>query len=201
MGFSPAYNASLWQVSRQLRPARFHTWLAGIEAFLAAGFAWAYLARSLPFFPQGGLGGYFPTLLMLLAVVPGGLVAYSIFRYNFLDLRVQRNLIYSLVAIFALLIYLNFIRRLSENFEERPSLPAAVTEGVMSFILVVLFEPVKKGINRVLVRAFASEFERVQKLSAEIQDFAKRSGELEALKGFVEAKAPGAMGLERATLW
>jgi len=196
-----AFNARLWQVSRHLRPARFHAWLAGIEAFLAAGFAWAYLARSLPFFPQGGLGGYFPTLLMLLAVVPGGLVAYSIFRYNFLDLRVQRNLIYSLVAIFALLIYLNFVRRLSGFLEQRDILPSAVTEGVMIFILVVFLEPVKKRINRALEKVFASEFARVQKLSAEIQDFAKRSGEIEALKGFVEEKVKTEMGLERVTLW
>src|SRR5205823_2774895 len=126
-----AINGRLWQVSRHLRPAGLHAWLAGTEAFLAAGFAWTYLTRPLPFFPQGGLGGYFPTLLMFLAVVPGGLVAYAIFRYNFLDLRVQRNLIYSLVAIFAPLIYLNFIRRLSGFLEQRDILPSAVTEGVM----------------------------------------------------------------------
>ena len=193
-----ALNLRLCQVAGDPRLVRFHGGLAALLALLGVGLAWTYLAHPLP---SVGLGGYSVAFLMLVAVAPGGLVGYSIFRYNFLDLRVQRNLIYSLIAIFALLIYLNFIRRLSENLEERHILPAAVTEGVMIFILVVLFEPVKKGINRVLVRAFASEFERVQKLSAEIQDFAKRSGELEALKGFVEAKAPGAMGLERATLW
>ena len=198
LGVAAAINVRLWQVSRHLRPARFHAWLAGIEAFLAAGFAWTYLARSLPSFPQGGLGGYFPTLLMLLAVAPGGLVGYSIFRYNFFDLRVQRNLIYSLVAIFALLIYLNFIRRVSEFLEH--ILPSVVTEGVMIFILVVFLEPVKKRINRALERVFASEFERVQKLSAEIQDFAKRSGELDALRQFVEERLPADMGLERVKL-
>ena len=201
LGVAAAINARLWHASRHLRPAGLHAWLAGIEAFLTAGFAWTYLAPSLPFFPQGGLGGYFPTLLMLLAVVPGAIVGYSIFRYNFLDLRVQRNLIYSLLAIFALLIYLNFIRRLSGFLEQREILPSAVTEGVMIFILVVLLEPVKKRINRALEKVFASEFERVQKLSAEIQDFAKRSGEIEALKSFVEQKVKTEMGLDRVTLW
>jgi signal transduction histidine kinase len=196
-----ALNLRLCLVSGHAPLVRFHGGLAGIEAFLAAGFAWTYLARPLPLFPPGGLGGYFPTLLMLVAVVPGGLVGYAAFRYSFLDLRVQRNLIYSLVAIFALLIYLNFIRRLSGFLEERGILPSAVTEGVMIFILVVLLEPVKKWIDGVLRRAFASEFERVQKLSAEIQDYAKRSGELEALERFVEERVPVEMGLERVKLW
>ncbi len=189
-------NIRLLQVSED-RLKRFHGWLAGIEALLAAGFAWTYLLRPLPL---PGLGGAFVTFLMAVAVLPGALVAYSIFRYNFLDIKVQRNLIYTLVAIFALLIYLNFIRRLSGFLEERGILPSAVTEGLMIFLLVILLEPIRKWINGVLERAFASEFGRVQKVSAEIQDFANRSGDLEALKHFVEEKVSAEMGLERVKL-
>jgi len=90
---------------------------------------------------MGGLGGYFPTGLMLAGILPSGLMGYSIFRYNFLDLRVQRNVIYSVVAIFGFLIYLNFMRRLSGWLEVHDVLPSAITEGVMIFILVVLVEP------------------------------------------------------------
>jgi len=190
-------NLGSWKVAEDRRLTRFHRSLAGVEALLAVGFAWTYLARPLPL---AGLGGAFTAFLMGVAVVPGVLVGYSIFRFNFLDLRVQRNLIYSLVAIFALLLYLNFIRRLSGFLEERGILPSAVTEGVMIFLLVILLEPVRKWIDGVLERAFASEFGRVQKLSAEIQDFAKQSGDLEALKRYVEEKVPAGLGLERVSL-
>jgi signal transduction histidine kinase len=190
-------NVRLWQVVENSRLRLFHGWLGGIESVLAVGFCWIYVVRPLPF---AGLGGYAAAFLMAAAVVPGALVAYSIFRYNVFDLRVQRNLIYSLVAIFALLIYLNFIRRLSGFLEDRGILPSAVTEGLMIFLLVILLEPVKRWMNGVLERAFASEFERVQKLAAEIQEFAKRSGDLEALARFVEEKVPSALGLERVAL-
>jgi signal transduction histidine kinase len=185
-----------WIEDRRL--LRFHGGLAGIQLFLAAGLAWKYLLGPVP---VHGLGGTFSTFLMLVGIVPSGLVGYSIFRYNFLDLRVQRNLVYSVVAIFALLIYLNGIRRLSGYLEGHNLLPAAVTEAVMIFTLVVFLEPVRKRINRALHRAFVSEVERVQKLATEIQDYAKQSGDLGALKRFVEERTAAELGLRRVELW
>jgi signal transduction histidine kinase len=176
---------------------RFHVWLVGLEGTLALGFAWAYLLRP---FPHQGLGGYTATSLMLIAVIPGGLVGYSIFGYNLLDLRVQRNVIYSVAAIFGLLLYINFMRRLSGFLEAYGLLPSAVTEGVMIFLLVVCVEPVKKLINRALHEAFVSEFEKVQKLATEIQEFAKQSGDVESLTHYLEQRLAAELGLENVSL-
>lgn len=179
--------------------ARFHGSLAGFQGFLALGLAGAYLPHALP--AVGGVGGYFPTALWLVAIFPSGLVGYSIFRYNFLDLRVQRNVAYSVAVIFGFLIYLNFMRRLSGWLEAHDVLPAAVTEAVMVFILVVLLEPVKRLINRALHRQFVSEFERVQKLATEIEEHAKQTGDVDSLRDFVEERVPQELGLERVKLW
>ena len=176
---------------------RFHAWLVGLEGTLALGFAWAYLLRP---FPHQGLGGYTATSLMLIAVIPGGLLGYSIFSYNLLDLRVQRNVIYSVAAIFGLLLYINFMRRLSGFLEAYGLLPSAVTEGVMIFLLVVCVEPVKKLINRALHEAFVSEFEQVQKLATEIQEFAKQSGDVESLTHYLERRLAAELGLENVSL-
>lgn len=176
---------------------RFHLVLAAMQLLLMAGLAWAYLFHPLP---GTGLGGTFPTLMMLVAVLASIWVGYSILRYQFLDLRVQRNLVYSLVVIFALLIYLDGIRRLGAILESHDIFPAVATESVMIFILVVLLEPVKKRINRVLHSAFVSEFERVQKLSDEIQHFAMRSGDMESLKKFVEERVPVELSVEKVEL-
>ncbi len=137
---------------------------------------------------------------MLVAVVPSGLLAYSIFRYNFLGLRIQRNLVYSIVGIFALLLYINAIRRLSGFLEMHNILPAAATEAVMIFCLVIFLEPVKKLIDRVLYAAFVSELEPVQKLSTEIQDYAQQAADLKALQRFVEERAASELGLRRVVL-
>lgn len=192
-----AFNISLRRQTLDPRLVRFHSWLAGLQWFLAAGLVWTFLFQPLP---VHGLGGYFPTSLMLVAVIPSGLVGYSIFRYNFLELRVQRNLVYAIVAIFGALIYLNLMRRLGGYLETQNLLPSVVTEALMIFLLVVFLEPVKKRIDRALHAAFVSQFERVQKLSAEIQDYAKQSGDVEALKRFVEEKVPAELGLQRVTL-
>ena len=179
------------------RTLRLHKFLAVLEAVLGLGFAWVYLARPLP---VQNSGGYVATILMLAAVVPGGLVGYSTFRYNFLNLRVQRNVAYSVAAIFAVLIYFNFMRRLSGFLEIHEILPSAVTEGVMIFLLVVCVEPVKKLINRALHRAFVSEFGKIQRLAAEIQEHAKQSGNVEDLKRFVEERVRVELGMERVEL-
>jgi signal transduction histidine kinase len=92
------------------------------------------------------------------------------------------------------------MRRLSGLLEAHGILPAAVTEGVMIFILVIFLEPVKRLINRALHKAFVSEFERVQKLSAEIQDFAKQTGDLDGLKRFVEDRTREQLGLGQVIL-
>ncbi len=197
LGASAVFNIALARRLEAPSHFRFHLWLAALEGFLAAGLAWVYFYRPLP---SSGLGGYPSAFLMLVAVVPSALVGYAIFRHNFLDLRVQRNLVYALVSIFALLAYLNVIRRLSVYLEVRDILPSTATESVMIFILVVLFEPVRRRINRALRAAFVSEFESVQKLSAEIQEFAKQSGNVEALKQFVRQKMTAQLGVHQAEL-
>ncbi len=176
---------------------RFHTVLAILQGALAAGFTWQYVLQASS---AGGLGSYFSTFLMLTSIIPSGLVGYSILRYNFLALQVRRNLIYSLVVFFALLIYLNFIRRISGYLEIRNLLPSAVTEALMIFLLVVLLEPVKKQINRLLHTAFVSEVGGVQRLSAEIQDHAKRTGDVQSLRALVENRVARELGLERVRL-
>ena len=178
--------------------AGFHGYLAGLQGLLALGLAIIYLPLALP--PVGGLGGYFPTGLMFLGVLPSALVGYAVFRYNFLDLRVQRNVLYSVAAIFGFLIYLNFMRRLSGWLEAHDVLPVAVTEGVMIFALVVLVEPLKRLVSRALHRQFVSEFEKVQKLAAEIEEHAKRTGDVDSLRTLVEDRVPRELGLEGVKL-
>ncbi len=177
--------------------AKFHLFLAWLQAVLGAGWALAYLPHELP--PVGGLGGYFATALMLLGILPSGLVGYCIFRYNFLDLRVQRNVVYSAAAIFGSLIYLNFMRRLS-GWLESYLIPPVVTEAFLIFILVVLVDPLKRLISRGLHHQFVTEFETVQKLALEIEEHAKRTGDVASVERLVEDRVTSALGLEKVRL-
>ena len=177
--------------------ARFHRYLAALQGLLALGWAVVCLPHAFP--PVGGLGGYLPTCLMLAGILPTCLVVYSIFRYDFLDLRVQRNVVYSVAAIFGSLIYLDFMRRVSGWLEPHAVL-REVTEAVMIFILVVLVEPLKRLISRALHQQFVSEFEKIQKLALEIEEHAKRTGDVDSLQALVEERVPLELGLERSRL-
>jgi len=173
--FAVAVNGYLNVYRRAVDPAlaRFHGYLAALQGLLALGWAVACLPHAMP--PAGGLGGYLPTGLMLAGILPSGLVGYSIFRFDFLDLRLQRSVVYSVAAIFGSLLYLDFMRRVSGWLEPHDVL-REVTEAVMIFILVVLVEPLKRLISRALHQQFVSEFEKVQKLATEIEEHAKRTG-------------------------
>jgi signal transduction histidine kinase len=137
--------------------------------------------------------------LMLAGILPSGLVGYSFFRSDFLDLRVQRNVVYSVAAIFGSLLYLDFMRRVSGWLEPHDVL-REVTEAVMIFILVVLVEPLKRMISRALHQQFVSQFEKVQKLAMEIEEHAKRTGDVSSLQALVEERVPLELGLERLRL-
>ncbi len=126
--------------------ASCHLRLAGLQVALATMGALAWIIGLPPSMTLGSMA----TLVMFLAVLPGAFVGYAIYRYNFLNLRLERNVLYSVVAIFLLLIYIDFIRRLSGFLEGHHLLPAAVTEGVMIFLMVVFLEPAKKRIGRAL---------------------------------------------------
>jgi signal transduction histidine kinase len=196
--FAAAINVYLKAHRRAVDPtiARFHGYLAAFQGSLGLGWAMVCLLNAFP--PIGGLG-YVPTGLMLAGILPSALVGYSIFRYDFLDLRVQRNVVYSVAAIFGSLIYLDFMRRVSGWLEPHAVL-REVTEAVMIFALVVLVEPLKRLISRALHQQFVSEFEKVQKLAMEIEDHAKQTGDVDSLQALVEKRVPAELGLELARL-
>lgn len=179
-----------------LRP--LHMRLAALQILLGIGVVAVYLARPLP---VQGLGSWLETGLLLVAVMPGVLVGHGVFRHQLLQIRVQRNLVYAVVGGFGLLVYLDFIRRLSTFLQEHDLLPVAVTETVMIFVLVALVEPAKRLTNRLLHRAFVSEYEKIQKLGTDIQEFAKQTGDLEALARMVAERVPRELGLVSARLF
>ncbi len=196
-GVAAVWNRELRRRMETDSGRRFHATLAALQTLLAGGLVWQYL---LPPPPVEGLGGGGAALLMFLAIGPSLLVGHAIFRYHFLGLRVQRNLVYTVAGLFGLLIYLNLVRRVGGFLEGHNVLPSAVTEGVMIFILVVFFEPLKRQTDRLLQKAFLSELRPVRSFAAELQEFAQKSGDVEALRRFVEEKGPPALGVRRLTV-
>lgn len=124
-------------------------------------------------------------LLALFALAPLIHLVRNVQKYNFLQIGRQRNLLYAVFSVFVALLYLSFIRRASQWFE--PYLPPEATAALLLFLPVAFFEPVQRLVGRVLRRTAQSEMDRVQRLTAEIQQEA-RHGDVTRLAKFVEKR-------------
>lgn len=114
---------------------------------------------------------YAATTLLFAGLAPGAVLGYFMVRRNFLQIGMQRNLIYAVSAAFLALLYLALVRRLSGWFE--PVLPPEATAAILLFLLVFTFEPLERIIGRMLYRTFQERMDRTNKLVAELQDDAQ----------------------------
>ena len=100
-------------------------------------------------------------------LIPGAVLGCFALRYNFLQIGVQRNLVYAVSAAFLAMLYLALVRRVSGWLE--PVLPPEATAAVLLFVLVIFFEPLERVIGRMLYRSFQQRMDRVQRLLVELQ--------------------------------
>ena len=123
------------------------------------------------------------TLLALLALSPLVALIRNVQKFNFLQIGRQQNLIYAVFVTFLALLYLGFIRRISQWME--PYFPPEATAGILLFLPVVFFEPLQRLMKRVLQRTAHTELDRTQRTMGPIQEVA-RLGNLEKLSKFIE---------------
>lgn len=165
------------------RPQRmFHSYLAAI--FVAGAAMILYLhdfGGSLP----PSLAAGITVTLALVAIVPSALLIYLVLRYNFLQIGRQTNLVYAVSATFLALLYLSLVRRVSVWLE--PVLPPEASASILLFLLVIFIEPLQRLLGRSLRETVHREMDRVQRVTAEIQQEA-RQGNVEALARFIERR-------------
>src|SRR5579864_1595931 len=146
---SLALAASAWLGTRALRARgdsssrRLHIFLGGAFGVLAV----------LVFYAYGLSGLHGPdalvnlgTVVIVAGLVPGAVLGYFALRYNFLQIGMQRNLVYAVSAAFLAMLYLALVRRVSGWLE--PVLPPEATAAVLLFVLVIFFEPLERVIGR-----------------------------------------------------
>src|SRR5205823_11461216 len=122
---------------------------------------------------------------------------YLVQRFNFLQIGRQKNLVYAVSATFLALLYLSLVRRLSVWLE--PELPPEATASILLFVLVIFFEPLQRLLGRRLQETAHREMDRVQRLTAQIQQEA-RGGDLNLLVKFIEHRVRDEFELAAATL-
>ena len=176
------------------RQRQFHGLLAGL---FVAGTAMVVCLHVLsgPLSPNFSAG--ISTALAWLAIPPSAILIYLVHRFNFLQIGRQKNLVYAVSATFLALLYLSLVRRVSVWLE--PLLPPEASASILLFVLVIFIEPLQRVLGRRLEETAHKEMDRVQRLTAEIQQEARR-GNLKELVNFIQRRVQEQFELASATL-
>jgi signal transduction histidine kinase len=125
------------------------------------------------------------TSLAVLPILPSAVLIYLVQRFNFLQIGRQKNLMYAVSVTFLALLYLALVRRVSTWLA--PEIPPEASAAVLLFVLVIFIEPMQRMLGRRLQETAQRETDRVQRLTAEIQQQA-RQGNAEKLTRFIETR-------------
>ncbi len=137
------------------------------------------------------------TFLALLAAVPFAIMMEMVFRYNFLNIGKQRNLLFAATFLFLALLYLALVRRAGDWFA--PVLPPEATAAILLFLLVIFIEPLQRALSKTLRKTAQKEMDLAQRISGEIRQVA-RHGELPLLWSFVVKHVQEELGLRNLVL-
>ncbi|MGB9464171.1 MAG: ATP-binding protein [Candidatus Acidiferrum sp.] len=188
-----------WEVRFALRApdrrqGQFHGLLAGL---FVAGAAMVVYLHVLGGPPSPNFSAGISTALAWLAIPPSAILIYLVQRFNFLQIGRQKNLVYAVSATFLALLYLSLVRRVSVWLE--PVLPPEASASILLFVLVIFIEPLQRVLGRRLQETAHREMDRVQRLTAEIQQEA-RQGNLKELVNFIQRRVQEQFELASATL-
>ena len=188
---------AIWQwrftLSAPDRPQRyFHTTLL---LFFALSFLAVTGLHLGPFHLETRTADSLGTAFGLLPILPFTALIYLVQRHNFLQIGRQKNLLYAVSATFLALLYLSLVRRVGTWLELL--LPPEASASILLFVLVIFIEPLQRVLGRRLQETAHREMDRVQRLTAEIQQEA-RQGNLERLGRFIEGRVKGTFELSAA---
>lgn len=180
--------------SREGALRSFHQFLAIFCGFIGGGVIYLYGFGN----PRNSLWSMgLATVVMLAAIIPCAMLGYAILRHNFLEIGLQRNLIYAVSTTFVALLYLAIVWRLSHWLE--PILPPEATASILIFVLVILYEPLERTIGRTLHRTLRERMDRWQRLTVELQEEARR-GDVAHLVAQVQGRIREEFGLATVRL-
>jgi two-component system sensor histidine kinase HydH len=194
MLMSAGWEARFVRIAPDEPQRKFHSVLVAL--FVAGAALVAYLhVFGGPLSPEFSAG--LSTTLAWLSIPPMAAMIYLVQRFNFLQIGRQKNLVYAVSATFVALLYLSLVRRVSVWLE--PALPPEASASILLFVLVIFIEPLQRLLGRRLRETAHREMDRVQRLTAEIQQEA-RQGDMARLVAFVERRTKEEFELAAVTL-
>jgi len=164
---------------------------------VACLFFFAYFVSD--YYIQLESGGTLEAVLMLWSILPSALLGYYIFRHNFLEVAVQRQIGFPIAAAFLLLIYLLSIRWLRDlmTFYQ---LREGIAEAALILILFPLLQPLTRGIDVFFDRLFSREISKFERMANRLEEISKSQMELQELLPLIEELLRRDLGLKSPRL-
>lgn len=142
--------ATFWR-QRQLTDnhalRRFLSWMCGILGLLTILLLSAFWVFDDQWIETGS-----PLLLIVIMspVAPALLFAYFVIRYRFMRLVVERTFVYGTILASILLFHRLIVQDMTQELGERFHIDFGILEGVVAFLLVVLYQPARKRVAEAL---------------------------------------------------
>jgi len=116
--------------------------------------------------------------VMLMSLLPGGMVVYYVYRYQYMDLRLRRGLSFAAVVLAVFLAHALIVRRVTDWLEKKYEMDFALLEGALVAGVVLAFEPTRRRLQAAIDAGISPER-------------ARRRARVSRLQGEIAALAPG----------
>ncbi len=145
-------------------------------------------------------GPYWQTLTNLGSLLPSALIAYYIYRYRYLALKIQESLIIAVFAAIVLMTYLYGIRVAGEWFAAHYGARPGVIESLLILALALAAAPLRRWLEQRVRHLFEREATLYRDIVSRIGAHAGPSQRLPQFLRFVETETMQALDLRRCLI-
>ncbi|HEU4934477.1 MAG TPA: ATP-binding protein [Pyrinomonadaceae bacterium] len=169
-------------------------------SFIGVGFViFAALAAGVG---EGTVAGlYLKTVANLGSLLPSVLLAYSIYRYRYLEIIIEESLIVVTFATVVLTVYVFGIRTIGDWMTQRYGVRPGLTEALLILALALLAAPLRGWLAQRFHKLFEREAALYKEIVARIGSYAGQYKDLSDLLHFVEERTTDVLGLRRLKIF
>src|ERR1041385_3187007 len=169
-------------------------------SFIGVGVViFAALAAGVGAGTQAGL--YLKTFANLGSLLPSVLLAYSIYRYRYLEIIIEESLVVVTFATVVLTVYVFGIRTIGDWMTQRYGVRPGLVEALLILALALLAAPWRGWLAQRFHKLFEREAALYKEILSRIGAYAGQYKDLSDLLHFVEERTTKALGLPKLSIF
>lgn len=147
-----------------------------------------------------GLRKYLEVISILSSIVPSTVLAYFIYRYNFLELVIRRSFFVITLTLVIFGFYFLGVRQLSQLLRRYFDVAPGLFEGISILLLVITFPIYKKWLQKKVNQVFFREFGYYHQLFNELEQTISRIFGLQQLVDYIQKTVSKILFLDAVNL-